>query len=58
MYKYELFILSDILNYKIIVVNQYDEKVMEYNLNNSETITVKYEIYNNIITKFFVIYNI
>jgi hypothetical protein len=58
-YKYELFILSDILNYKINIVNQYDEKIMEYSPGNvSEIITVKHEIYNNIITKFFVIYNI
>jgi len=56
MYKYELYILSDILNYQIIVVNQYDEKVLEFNTNKSETITIKYDVYNNIITKFYVIY--
>jgi hypothetical protein len=59
MYRYELYILSEILNYKIIVLNQYDEKILEFNKNNNlDIITIKYEIYNNIITKFNVIYNI
>ena len=60
MYRYELYILSDILKYKIIVINQYDEIIMEYDASNSksETITIKYDVYNNNITKFYVIYSL
>jgi hypothetical protein len=58
MYRYELYILSDILNYKIMVINQYDEKILEYNSSEADMITIKYDIYNNIITKFYVIYNL
>jgi len=60
MYRYELYILSDILKYKIIVINQYDEIIMDYDASNSksETITIKYDVYNNNITKFYVIYSL
>lgn len=57
MYKYELYILSDILKYKIIIINQYDEKIMEFG-NDTDTITIKYDVYNNNITKFYVIYSL
>ena len=55
MYRYELFILSDILDCKIIVNNQYDEKIIDIG-KNDKIIEVKYDIYNNVITKFFVVY--
>ena len=58
MYKYEIYILSDILNYKISVLNQYDEKIFEYNTNSSNVITIKYDLYNDIINKYYVIYTI
>ena len=58
IYKYELFILSDILSTSIQVLNQYDEKILEYKVNNSEVITIKYDIYNDIIVKFYAIYSI
>jgi hypothetical protein len=60
MYKYELYILANITNTNIIVYNQYDEKIMEFSnkTNSLDTIEIKYEIYNNIITKFYVIYSI
>jgi len=60
MYKYELYILANITNTNIIVYNQYDEKIMEFSnkTNSLDTIKIKYEIYNNIITKFYVIYSI
>jgi len=58
IYKYELFILSDILNITIQVLNQYDEKILEYKVNNSETITIKYDIYNDIIVKYYAIYSL
>ena len=56
MYKYELFILADILGYKINVTNQYDEVVFEIKSESNTLINIKYEIYNNIITKFYAIY--
>jgi hypothetical protein len=59
MYKYELFILSDILNCNIYVENQYDEKILEYISDNKDIhdkICIKYDIYNNIISKFYSIY--
>jgi hypothetical protein len=56
--KYEIYILSDILNYKISVLNQYDEKIFEYNTNSSNVITIKYDLYNDIINKYYVIYTI
>ena len=56
MYKYELFILADILGYKINVTNQYDEVVFDIKSESNTLIDIKYEIYNNIITKFYAIY--
>jgi hypothetical protein len=58
MYKYELYILSDIIGYKIIVVNQYDETIIDSKSDIKNSIIIKYEIYNNIITKFYAIYYI
>jgi len=60
VYKYELYILADIINTNIIVFNQYDEKIFEFknNNNSNDTIKIKYEIYNNVITKFYSIYTI
>jgi hypothetical protein len=57
-YKYELFILSDILKTTIQVMNQYDEKILEYKNSSSEIITIKYDIYNDVIIKFYAIYSI
>jgi hypothetical protein len=58
-YKYELFILSDILKITIQVINQYDEKILEFkSSNNSDIIIIKYDIYNDNITKFYSIYSI
>ena len=58
-YKYELFILSDILKTTIQVMNQYDEKILEYKISNSsDIITIKYDIYNDTIIKFYSIYNL
>jgi hypothetical protein len=57
MYKYELYILSLILNCRINVYNQYDEIVLTYG-KDSDVIEIKYEIYNAIISKFYVIYSI
>ena len=34
------------------------EKILELNPIKSDTITIKYEVYNNIITKFYVLYSI
>jgi len=56
MYKYELYILSQILNTRINVYNQYDEQILTYG-KYSDIIEIKYEIYNNIITKFHAIYS-
>ena len=56
MYKYEIFILSDLLDCKINVYNQYDEKVIEIG-KSENVIDIKYEIYNDVITKFYVVYN-
>lgn len=59
MYRYESYILSDILNYNINVLNQYDEKILDYDVKgNSSTIIIKCDIYNNIITKYYAIYQI
>ena len=55
IYRYELFILGDIINSKIVVYNQYDEKIFE-TPSKSETIEIKYEIYNDAIVKFYSIY--
>ena len=56
-YKYELFILSDILKTTIHVVNQYDEKILEFKIpNSSNIITIKYDIYNDNVVKFYSIY--
>ena len=57
MYKYELYILSIILNCRINVYNQYDEIILTYG-KSSDIIEIKYENYNNIISKFHVIYSI
>ena len=56
MYKYEIFILSDLLDCKINVYNQYDEKIIEIG-KSENVIDIKYEIYNDVITKFYVVYN-
>jgi len=56
LYKYELFILAEILGCNISVENQYDEIILEYSNKSKDTIIIKYEIYNNIITKFYAIY--
>jgi hypothetical protein len=59
-YKYELFILSDILKTTIQVINQYDEKILEFktSTDNKDLITIKYDIYNDNIVKFYSIYSI
>jgi hypothetical protein len=56
MYKYEIYILSDLLDCKINVYNQYDEKVIEIG-KSENVIDIKYEIYNDVITKFYIVYN-
>jgi len=55
IYRYELYILGDIINSKIIVYNQYDEKIFE-TPSNTDIIEIKYEIYNDAIVKFYSIY--
>ena len=57
-YKYELFILSNILKTNIQVINQYDEKILEYKISSDEVITIKYDIYNDNIVKFYSIYSL
>jgi hypothetical protein len=57
-YKYELYILSDILDIPIDVVNQYDETILEFKGGSKEGITIKYDVYNDVITKFYAIYSI
>jgi hypothetical protein len=57
MYRYELYILSNILECKVIVYNQYDEKIIDIG-KYDKTIEIKYEIFNNVITKYYVVYSL
>ncbi len=57
LYKYEIFILSELLDNKIIISNQYDEKLIEIGKSDN-IIEIKFDIFNNLITKFYSILSI